>query len=209
MNQSLSRREALTLGVGLLTVLPRRGHSELPPAPQVPASDQNRMARAPVEGGERFEPVLGRLFTTPYDNDPFIVGVESKLKCTCGCLHNVYECRSVDFTCSLWPQHHADIVQQATAGWTGDEIIAFHLENYGQEYLMAPAARGFNLVGYLLPGSLILTVGVLLVVHLRRTTRLAVASSPQGEMTGSMADSGLNDEDSKLLEEELQSLSDW
>ena len=209
MNQSLSRREALALGVGLLTVFPRRAHSELPPAPQVPASDKNRMAQTPVEGGERFEPVPGRLFTTPYDNDPFVVGVETKLKCTCGCLHNVYECRSVDFTCGSWPQHHADIVQQATAGWTADEIIAFHLENYGQEYLMAPAARGFNLVGYLLPGSLILTVGALLVLHLRRTTRLAVASATQGEINGLMADSGISDEDSKLLEEELQSLSNW
>ena len=118
------------------------------------------MNRPPVDGGERFEPVPGRLFVTPYDNDPFVVGVETKLKCTCGCLHNVYECRSVDFSCSLWPQHHADIVQQATAGWTADEIIAYHLDNYGVEYLMAPAARGFNLVAYLLPGTLIVTEAV-------------------------------------------------
>jgi cytochrome c-type biogenesis protein CcmH len=162
----------------------------------------------PVEGGERFEPVPGRLFVTPYDNDPFVVGVETKLKCTCGCLHNVYECRSVDFSCSLWPQHHADIVQQATAGWTGDEIIAYHLDNYGVEYLMAPAARGFNLVAYLLPGTLIAIVGTLIALYLRRTTQVALVGGPAVDNADLPRDRSLSEEDAGLLEEELQHL-DW
>lgn len=166
------------------------------------------MNRPPVEGGERFEPVRGRLFVTPYDNDPFVVGVETKLKCTCGCLHNVYECRSVDFSCSLWPQHHADIVQQATAGWTADEIISYHLDNYGLEYLMAPAARGFNLLAYLLPGTLIVMVGTFILFYLRRTTRVATVGGPAVDTADLRADNTLSEEDASLLEEELQNL-DW
>ncbi len=207
---STTRREVLTLGLGVLggVVLPRRASATHVHAAQTPAPDQDRMNRPPVDGGERFEPVPGRLFVTPYDNDPFVVGVETKLKCTCGCLHNVYECRSVDFSCSLWPQHHADIVQQATAGWTADEIIAYHLDSYGVEYLMAPAARGFNLVAYLLPGTLIVTVGTLIALYLRRTTQVALVGGPGVDTADLRADNTLSEEDASLLDEELKNL-DW
>ncbi len=201
MRESIvSRRDIVMSGLGLAAVLPRRANAEHVHAPEGALSGQEGASqRTPVEGGKRFEPVPDRLFVTPYDNDPFVVEVESKLKCTCGCLHNVYECRSVDFSCAFWPQHHADIVEQATAGWTAEQIIEDYVMRHGPEYLMAPAARGFNLVAYLLPGTLIAIVGALLLLHLRRSTELA-------EVAAGVPDSNLSAEDARMLEEELDNL---
>ncbi|MFB3111271.1 MAG: hypothetical protein ACE10G_04485, partial [Gemmatimonadales bacterium] len=106
---------------------PRRGVAQDP---------QDRMEGSPIGDGQKFVPVRGRLFTTPYDNDPFIIGVEEQVRCTCGCLHTVYVCRMVDFGCDFWPRHHATMVEQATAGWTAEEIIRAYLTENGEEFLM-------------------------------------------------------------------------
>ncbi len=79
----------------------------------VPQDPQDRMEGAPIGDGQRFVPVRGQLFSTPYDNDPFIIGVEGQVRCTCGCLHTVYVCRMVDFNCDFWPRHHATMVEQS------------------------------------------------------------------------------------------------
>ena len=164
---------------------------------------QDRMEGAPIGNGERFVPVLGKLFSTPYDNDPFIIGVERKVRCTCGCMLSVYQCRTSDPECSLWPGHHATIVEQATAGMTAEEIIQAYVAKNGEEFLMAPAAHGFNLLAYVLPGTLILVTGALLVLFLRREQRV-VAVAAAGP--GLDVDAGLSDDERKLLEDELQDL---
>jgi hypothetical protein len=176
----MSRRAALQMGLGMgLLALPRGGRAQ-----QVPVKDgDRRMPGAPIGNGdgERFVPRQGQLFTTPYDNNPFVIDVEEKLKCTCGCLHNVYECRLTDFTCGFWPRHHATIVEQATAGWTAEEIINTYVGEHGREFLMAPAAEGFNLIAYVLPGTLIAAVGVVLAMILRRSHReVAVVAAAAG-----------------------------
>ena len=200
------RRQALVIALALTAGLPRRAHAGHAHAQQADGPARDRMQRTAVDGGERFEPRRGELFVTPYDNDPFIVAVESKLKCTCGCLHNVYECRSVDFSCGFWPGHHADIVQQATAGWTAEEIIATYLETHGQEFLMAPAARGFNLIAYVLPGTLIAITGTLLTLYLRRVSRVATAHGPEISAGEAAGPTGLSPEAEGMLAEELKKL---
>ncbi len=166
---------------------------------------QDRMKGAPIGDGERFVPVQGKLFSTPYDNDQFIIGVERKVRCTCGCMLSVYQCRTSDPECSFWPGHHATIVEQATAGMTAEEIIQAYVAKNGEEFLMAPVAQGFNLLAYVLPGTLILVTGALLALFLRREQRVvavaAVASGP-----GLDGDAGLSDDERKLLEAELQDL---
>lgn len=196
----MSRRAALRMGLGMgLLAVPRAGQAR-----QVPvANGQRRMPGAPIGDGERFVPRRGQLFTTPYDNNPFIIDVETKLKCTCGCLHNVYECRLTDFTCGFWPAHHATIVEQATAGMTAEEIINAYVNEHGAEYLMAPAAEGFNLIAYIMPGAFIATAGAFLALYLRRSHRVAVAVGVEVD-----ASTGLSAEEQAILVEELKSLEE-
>ena len=68
---------------------------------------------------------------------------------------------------------------------------------------MAPAAHGFNLLAYVLPGTLIIGTGALLVFFLRREQRV-VAVAAAGP--GLDVDAGLSDDERKLLEDELQDL---
>jgi len=164
---------------------------------------QDRMEGAPIGNGERLVPVPGKLFSTPYDNDPFIIGVERKVRCTCGCMHSVYQCRTSDPECGLWPVHHATIVEQATAGMTAEEIIQAYVAKNGEEFLMAPAAQGFNLLAYVLPGTLIIGTGVLLAFFLRREHRV-VAVGASGPGLG--MDARLSEDERQLLEDELQDL---
>lgn len=164
---------------------------------------QDRMEGAPIGNGERFVPVPGKLFSTPYDNDPFIIGVERDVRCTCGCMLSVYQCRTSDPECGVWPGHHATIVEQATAGMTAEEIIQAYVAKNGEEFLMAPVAQGFNLLAYVLPGTLIIGTGAVLALFLRREQRVvAVAATAPGLDV----DAGLSDDEQQLLEDELQDL---
>lgn len=197
----MNRRTALQMGLGLgLLALPRGGRAQ-----QVAVKDgDRRMPGAAIGGeGERFVPRRGELFTTPYDNNPFVIDVEEKLKCTCGCLHNVYECRLTDFTCGFWPKHHATIVEQATAGWTAEEIINAYVSEHGMEYLMAPAAEGFNLIAYVLPGTLIAAVGVVLAMFLKRSHRAVAVAASSAAVPGVISDDAqaVLDAEMKLLDE--------
>ncbi len=162
---------------------------------------QDRMEGAPIGDGQRFVPVRGQLFSTPYDNDPFIIGVEEQVRCTCGCLHTVYVCRMVDFVCDFWPRHHATMVEQATAGWTAEEIVLTYVTENGEEFLMM-RPEGFNLLAYILPGALIAVGATLLARHLHRAHRLAAAGAVGGEVDID----GLSDDERRLLENELEDL---
>ncbi len=70
---------------------------------------------------------------------------------------------------------------------------------------MAPAAQGFNLLAYVLPGTLIIGTGVLLAFFLRREQRV-VAVAAAGPGPGPDVDAGLSDDERQLLEDELQDL---
>ena len=104
----------------------------------------------------------------------------------------------VDFGCDFWPRHHATMVEQATAGWTAEEIIQAYLTENGEEFLMM-RPEGFNLVAYVLPGALIAVGATLLARHLYRAHRVAVG----GEVD---IDVGLSDDERRLLENELEDL---
>ena len=99
---------------------------------------------------------------TDYENDPFIVGLEGAIKCTCGCNLDVYTCRTTDFNCGTSPAMHREVVRMVEADMTAEQIIDAFVEQYGETVLMAPRKEGFNLTAYLLPGTVISTVGALL-----------------------------------------------
>ncbi|HJQ12562.1 MAG TPA: cytochrome c-type biogenesis protein CcmH [Gemmatimonadaceae bacterium] len=77
--------------------------------------------------------------------------LEHQIHCQCGCNLDVYTCRTTDFSCSVSPAMHADVMGLVAGGHTAQEILAAFKSVYGEKVLMAPNKSGFNLVGYTVP----------------------------------------------------------
>ena len=144
--------------------------------------------------GELMDPTrAGKLRSrvTAYENDPFVVGIEEKLRCTCGCNLSVYTCRTTDFTCETSPAMHQRVVELVEQKKSAQEILDAFVAQYGESVLMAPPRAGFNLAGYLVPGILITLVGGVLAAVIIRQTRAravgAVGAVPAGGRVGSAA----------------------
>jgi cytochrome c-type biogenesis protein CcmH/NrfF len=127
----------------------------------------------------------GRTAVGPLDNDPGVVAIERKLRCTCGCTLDVYTCRTTDFSCTYSPAMHRDVVAQVQSGATAEQILQAFVAKDGQQVLMAPAPRGFNLMGYIVPGLTVIAVGGGLVAWLlRRRPTAAVAAGASHAAAG-------------------------
>ncbi len=133
-----------------------------------------------------------------YANDPFIVGVERRLRCTCGCNLDIYTCRTTDFTCTYSPALHREIVALVQQHKSADEIIATFVAKYGESALMAPPKEGLNWAAYLLPGVAITLVGIVITWVLVRRNHVRVA-----EEAAAGAPSAFSDEDEARLRAEL------
>lgn len=139
---------------------------------------------------------------TDYENDPFIIGVEERLRCTCGCNLDVYTCRTTDFTCGTSPAMHREVVALVEQGQTGEEILEAFIAEHGEAVLMAPKKEGFNLAAYFVPGAAIAVAGAGLIAMLsRKSARAAEVRAAAGE-----AVSGVSAEEAAKLEAELSKL---
>lgn len=141
---------------------------------------------------------------TDYENDPFVIGIEERLRCTCGCNLDVYTCRTTDFTCQTSPALHRQVVSLVEQGKTSQEVIDEFVAQYGELVLMAPRKEGFNLVGYALPGTAIAIVGAAMLWILARRTSGSRVTQPIAEGNGLLTD--MSQEDTARLESELADL---
>jgi len=148
---------------------------------------------------------MARERITDYENDPFIIGIESRLACTCGCTLDVYTCRTTDFTCGVSPAMHREVVQLVQQGKTAEEIIADFVARHGETVLMAPPKSGFNLVGYVLPGLGIFGVGAAMLWMLVGRSRTGGELAPV-RAESDHTDPRISDEDAALLEKEMGEL---
>ena len=117
---------------------------------------------------------------TAADNDAHIQAIEKKLRCSCGCGLDIYTCRTTDFQCTYSPALHKEVLRLTGQGKTAQQVIDDFVAQYGQQALMAPPKRGFNLAGYFVPSIAILVAAAILVRVLRRWTREA-AAAPVGQ----------------------------
>jgi len=109
---------------------------------------------------------------TDLERDAF----EKGLKCQCSCPLDVYTCRTTDFTCGVSPAMHRDVMRLIAGGYDAAEIRAAFVDVYGEVALTEPVKQGFNWLGYLAPGIVLATGGVVLTFVLRRwSTQAAVA----------------------------------
>jgi cytochrome c-type biogenesis protein CcmH len=59
---------------------------------------------------------------------------------------------------------------QLAAGKTPEEVKAYFVSKYGEWILLAPKARGFNLIAYALPVLVVVCGGAVIAVAVRRWT---------------------------------------
>jgi len=168
----VDRREFLALGAGsFLGVVAswRPATSQTPDS--LPGTGPAGRLWDPARAGRPLGPV------TAADNDAGIRAIEKQLHCTCGCNLDVYTCRTTDFTCTVSPAMHQQVVALAERGVTGQQILEQFVREHGVAILMAPPKRGFNLAGYFVPSLLIVAAGVVLTLVLRRWTRTAAPAA--------------------------------
>jgi cytochrome c-type biogenesis protein CcmH len=113
---------------------------------------------------------------TPKLTDDQRDALEHRIKCQCGCILDVYTCRTTDFTCQVSPAMHRDVLRLVAGGYDATEILDAFVQTYGEVALTEPRKEGFNWAGYLAPGIAIAT-GVVITMPLRRGQR-AVAAGP-------------------------------
>jgi cytochrome c-type biogenesis protein CcmH/NrfF len=192
----LNRRSFLGGSLGGLVLFQQP--APVPEAPQAPESDE---LRDPQSAG------LSRLPVSQLDNDPVIVDLEHKLKCTCGCNLDIFTCRTTDFTCTYSPALHQEILGLYKEGKTPEQIIAAFVEKYGEQTLMAPEAQGFNLAGYLVPGLLVLLAGGILSVVLLRRHRMAQVAGAAA-IAGASSTPAASSEEMERLKRALSEVAD-
>lgn len=166
-----------------MTGLSRRGFlGQLGAVVLLPVQGQDSLAGRGELGTLRDPAAVGRprAPTEIADYDERIKAIEQRLACSCGCTLDIFTCRTTDFTCTYSPQLHREVVELDRAGKTAQQILDAFVDNYGERALMAPKVEGFNLWGYLLPGSVILLAGGGLVWLISRR-RVTVAQSGTGE----------------------------
>ena len=172
---SSSRRHFLgiaVVSVGSAVLRPLAAQDTNRVAPQDTGTVRGDLLRDPAGVGQRRDTV------TAIDNDAGIIAIERQLKCTCGCTLDIYTCRTTDFTCTYSPALHKEVVALVQEGKTPEEVVRFFIDREGEKMLMAPAAQGFNLAGYLVPGLGMLAAGLALAAYLsRRREVVAVAAA--------------------------------
>lgn len=94
--------------------------------------------------------------------------LEHRIRCQCGCTMDVYLCRTTDFSCSVSPAMHRDVMALVQGGYSAQEILDAFVNVYGERVLMAPPKVGFNILGYIVPGIALAIGAIVLAVILRR-----------------------------------------
>ena len=163
-----SRRRFLALGLGGLA-LPALLGAQQPPTPGTTPPDQ----LYDPNSLERRDAIVEETA-----NDATVNAAEHRLACPCPCTLDVFTCRTTDFTCTFSPERHKEVVALVEQGMTEDQVLETMVRTYGEEALMAPTPKGFNLVGYVLPASVILSLGAVIVAVLalrQRSEQVAAA----------------------------------
>ena len=200
--RTLSRRELVALGLGALALpalLRAQQTPARPAAPTVPSDqlyDPNSL--------ERRDAIVEET-----DNDVTANAAEHRLACPCPCTLDVFTCRTTDFTCSYSPARHKEVVALVEQGMNVQQILDTMVARYGEEALMAPIPKGFNIVGYVLPASVVLGLAAVIVAVLALRQRAATVAALVPVPTGPgvrPGESVVSAEELALIERELHEL---
>jgi cytochrome c-type biogenesis protein CcmH len=143
---------------------------------------------APMEQ-DAYRPVLrpAKPGATPQLTDDQRDALEHRIKCQCGCILDVYTCRTTDFTCTVSPAMHRDVLRLIAGGYDAEEILGAFVETYGEVAMTEPKKEGFNWAGYFAPAVAMATGAIVLTMMLRRWA----AESRQGAEARAAAAAGV------------------
>ena len=163
-----SRREFLVTLAGAATAV------ALPKS--LPAMQTTQSFSGPMEQGA-YRPVklAAKPGAAPSMTDEKRDDLEHKIACQCGCVLDIYTCRTTDFACGVSPAMHGDVMALVTGGYNASEILKAFQNVYGERVLMSPLKEGFNWLGYLMPFAALITGGVVVGGLIRRWGARAAA----------------------------------
>ncbi len=125
--------------------------------------------------------------------------VTGKLICDCGCNNlTVRNC-----TCGKADRIRTDVSARLSRGQTPEQIVRSYVDEYGEQILAAPTRRGFNLVGWAVPFLAVLSGAVLLLLMLRKWSRVPWTEAPLVQPLGSRPSSPPDPEFLRRVQEEL------
>ena len=104
--------------------------------------------------------------------------LEHRIKCQCGCVLDVFTCRTTDFSCGVSPAMHRDVISLINGGYNAAEIMTAFQSVYGERVLMAPLKQGFNWLGYIMPFAAIIVGGGVVAALIRKWGRREGAAVP-------------------------------
>ncbi len=197
---------ALCAAASLAAQAPGAGQAATPNQDSAAIANAVRMGPGDSLGRLEVPEAAGRLVApvTARDNSELVKELEGKIRCTCGCNLSVYTCRTTDFTCSVSPAMHQEVLARLASGMSEAQVLASFQQQYGEMIFMAPAKHGFNLLAYVMP-FVGLAVGLGLVTGLvRRWFRRA--AGPEAALPAETADAAAGAvpaEDLERLKHEL------
>lgn len=160
----------------------------------------------PMEQGA-YRPTLraAKPDATPKLTDDERDALEHRIKCQCGCILDIYTCRTTDFTCQVSPAMHRDVLRLVAGGYDAQEILTAFVETYGEVALTEPKKEGFNWAGYFAPSVAMATGAVLLTVLLRKwSVETRVAAAAKAGTGGAAPATAASDDDLARLERALR-----
>jgi len=172
----LSRRHflgALAAGVGSAAFARGLGAQEASAPPQGASSASNVVMDPSGYREVRRSPKPGARPTLTKEQSD---ALEHQIGCACPCTLDVFTCRTTDFSCSISPAMHRDVIGLVEGGYSADEIIAAFVDTYGEKVLLAPKREGFNWAGYLVPFAALGTGAVVVGALIRRWGARAAAA---------------------------------
>jgi len=128
-----TRRQFLastTLGAASLVIASRAGGQQIT---QTFSGPMEQDAYRPVK-------LAAKANARPSMTDAERDDLEHQIKCQCGCPLDIYTCRTTDFSCSVSPAMHADVMSLVDGGYAAKEILAAFQKVYGERVLMSPRA---------------------------------------------------------------------
>ena len=99
--------------------------------------------------------------------------LEHRMRCQCSCTLDVYTCRTTDFSCTVSPAMHRDVMALVTGGYSAQEILDAFVGVYGEKVLMAPKKVGFNWAAYVVPFAALGSGAALVAALIRKWGRAA------------------------------------
>jgi cytochrome c-type biogenesis protein CcmH len=131
------------------------------------------------------------------DNDPRVREAASQLACYCGCsTQSIADC-----TCGVASKSRGEILASLEEGSSAQQVVDSWVDRFGTRILLEPPRKGFNLLGWFLPGVVLLAAGLILVLVMRRWRVSGVETPVPGS-----TEPALDPRYLEQLERELQEL---